>query len=156
MKKKLSFAFAAALVLCSLQKTNAQNWKIGGNIVSSDTALGTQNNYTLNLITNNATRMSIVKNGRITIGTTTSNKAKITTDGTVGNTMALFGNTLHGISLVNDIPTIGFNNYYNSGWKTLNNGYSGWIAVDNNVGNMQSQPVPAPWQVQLSAHLYEW
>jgi hypothetical protein len=28
-------------VLCSLQKTNAQNWKIGGNIVSSDTTLGT-------------------------------------------------------------------------------------------------------------------
>ena len=143
MKKKLSFAFVAALVLCSLQKTNAQNWKIGGNIVSSDTALGTQNNYTLNLITNNATRMSIVKNGRITIGTTTSNKAKITTDGTVGNTMALFGNTLHGISLVNDIPTIGFNNYYNSGWKTLNNGYSGWIAVDNNVGNMQFATCPS-------------
>ena len=144
MKKKLSFALAATvLMLCSLQKTNAQNWKLGGNIVASDTSLGTLNNYDLNFITYNAIRMRVVNNGRIAIGTNSSNKAKITTDGTVGNTMALFGNTLHGISLVNDIPTIGFNNYYSSGWKTLNTGYSGWIAVDNTTGNMQFATCPS-------------
>jgi hypothetical protein len=143
MKKQLSLALAVALMLCSLQKTHAQNWKIGGNIVSGDTTLGTQNSFDLQFITNNATRMTLVKNGRVSIGTGSFNKAKITTDGTVGNTMALFGNTLHGISLVNDIPTIGFNNYYSGGWKTLNNGYSGWIAVDNTTGNMQFATCPS-------------
>src|SRR5215470_12489622 len=133
MKTKSTFVLtAAALILCSLQKANSQNWKIGGNIVTSDTTLGTQNNFGLNLITNNVARMRIANNGRVAIGTNSINKAKLTIDGNVGNTMAIFGNSLHGLSLVNDIPTIGFNNYYNGGWKTLNDGFSGWIAVDNN------------------------
>ncbi|HEX5153484.1 MAG TPA: hypothetical protein VFW07_18670 [Parafilimonas sp.] len=69
MKKKLSFAFAAALVLCSLQKTNAQNWKIGGNATTSDTTLGTKNNHDLLMITANKERMRIDKAGNVGIGT---------------------------------------------------------------------------------------
>src|SRR5215472_1887430 len=110
MKKNLTSALAVitALALCSLQKTNAQSWKIGGNVVASDTSLGTTNNQALDIITNNTIRMLIAANGRVAVGTTSVNRAKLTTDGVVGNTMAIFGNSLHGISLVNDIPTIGF------------------------------------------------
>ena len=143
MKTNLSFVLTVTtLILCSFQKTNAQNWKIGGNAVASDTTLGTQNNFALNLVTNNTTRIRIANNGRVAVGTNSFNKAKLTTDGAVGNTMALFGSSVHGISLVNDNPTVGFNNYYNSGWKTLNAGYSGWISVDNATGNMQFASCP--------------
>jgi hypothetical protein len=70
MKKKLSFAFAAALVLCSLQKTNAQNWKIGGNNTSSDTSFGISNNHSLRIITNGNERIRVGKNGNVGIGIT--------------------------------------------------------------------------------------
>jgi hypothetical protein len=144
MKKNLTFALAAlaALTLCSLQKTNAQAWKIGGNAVLSDTTLGTTSNYDLNFITDNIVRMSIASGGRIAFGTNLVNRARITTDGTVGHTLAIFGNSLHGISLVNDVPSIGFNNYYAAGWKVLNDGYSGLIAMDNTVGNIQFATCP--------------
>jgi hypothetical protein len=145
MKKNLTCALAAitALALCSLQKTDAQSWKIGGNVVASDTTLGTTNNQALQIITNNTQRMLIAANGRVAIGTSAVNRAKLTTDGVVGNTMAIFGNSLHGISLVNDIPTIGFNNYNNGGWKALNAGFSGWIGMDNTVGNIQFATCPS-------------
>ena len=68
MKRKLSFALATALILCSLQKTHAQNWKIGGNNTTSDTTLGTSNNHALRIITNGNERIRVGNNGNVGIG----------------------------------------------------------------------------------------
>ena len=71
MKKKFTFALAATvLMLCSLQKTNAQAWAIGGNNVPKDTTLGTRNAFALRFITNNVERGRITNTGRLGIGTT--------------------------------------------------------------------------------------
>ncbi len=57
--------------------------------------------------------------------------------------MALFGQGLHGISLINDEPAIGFNNYYNGGWKVLSTGYSGMMTVSSTTGNIQFSTFPS-------------
>jgi len=139
MKKNftLAVAFMSLLLLCNSEKTNAQSWLLGGNTVTGDTTIGTKNGFNFNIITSNIPRLRINDAGRVAIGTSAFNKAKFITDGTVGNTMALFGNTLHGISLVNDVPSVGFNSYYSAGWKVMNDGYSGIVALDNSNGNMQ-------------------
>ncbi len=50
--------------------------------------------------------------------------------------------TSHGISLINDEPAIGFNNYYNGAWKVLQDGYSGMMTVSSITGNMQFATFP--------------
>lgn len=71
MKKILMPALAAAiaLLLCGLQTTNAQNWKLGGNAVTADTTLGTSNSHDLLLVTKNLERIRITQSGKIGIGT---------------------------------------------------------------------------------------
>jgi hypothetical protein len=86
--------------------------------------------------------MRIANNGLVGIGAVTLNFAKLTVNGTVGNTMAIFGSTYHGVSLLNDAPAIGFNNYYNGSWKALDTGYSGAITVNHTTGDMQFLTFP--------------
>ena len=72
MKKNLTLALAvAALIIGSLQKINAQNWKFGGNASASDTTLGTTNNHALRIITKGVDRMRITADGKVGIGTAT-------------------------------------------------------------------------------------
>jgi len=85
----------------------------------------------------NITQMVLTNEGNMGIGVTNPALAKLVTDGAVGNTMAVFGNSLHGISLVNDLPSIGFNAYYNAGWKALNWGFGGIIYLDYNTGDIK-------------------
>src|SRR5882724_7678036 len=118
MKNKLLFSTGALtlFMLFSLQKAHAQSWDIGGNTTTTDTTFGTKNARGLYIITNNASRIRIASNGLVGIGTTSLNIAKFTVNGVVGNTSAVFGNNAHGVSLINDEPAVGFNNYYNGGW----------------------------------------
>ncbi len=145
MKNKLLFLTGALtlFMLFSLQKANAQTWNLGGNTTVSDTSLGTINSRGMYIITNNSIRMRIASNGQVGVGTTSVGLAKFTLNGTVGNTMAIFGNGLHGVSLVNDEPAIGFNNYYNGGWKVIKDGYSGMMTVSSITGNMQFSTFPS-------------
>ena len=145
MKKNLTFLSTAmaVLLLCGLQKANAQAWVMGGNNnVTKDTSIGIKGAYSLKLMTSNLERMRISDAGNVGIGTTAVNSAKFTVNGTVGNTMALLGTKLHGVSLLNDPGGIGFNNYYSGGWKTLNDGYGGYITSDNTTGSMQFATAP--------------
>lgn len=144
MKKNYTFlsAVIAVLLLCGLQKANAQAWVIGGNTVTKDTSIGIKSAYSLKFITSNLERMRISDDGNVGIGTIAVNSAKFTVNGTVGNTMALLGTKLHGVSLLNDPGGIGFNNYYSGGWKTLNDGYGGYITSSNATGSMQFATAP--------------
>lgn len=144
MKKKLSLICTtiAAILLCSLNKANAQSWVVGGNTVSADASLGTKNSHSLKLITNNTQRMIFDDLGQVGIGTSSLYRARFTVNGSIGNTNAIFANNNHGISMTFDNPAIGFNTYYNTAWKTLNTGYGGWISVNNTTGQMQFATLP--------------
>ena len=72
MKNKLTFVLTfAALILCSLQKSHAQYWKLGGNPLGKDSAFGTTTNYAVKFITNNKERMRLTNAGYLGIGTST-------------------------------------------------------------------------------------
>ncbi len=144
MKKNLTFALAiTATLFCCLNKTNAQSWVIGGNTVTKDTSFGTKNAHAIKFITNNSQRMIINDAGLIGVGTNSLYRSKFNVNGGVGHTTSIFGNAAHGISLVYDNPAIGFNSYNNSNtWKPLDDGYGGWISVDNTYGQMQFATLP--------------
>ena len=78
--------------------------------------------------------MRLTSAGNLGIGVNAS-KAKLEVNGMIGNTVALFGETL-GMSLVASWPNVGFNCYYNGGWKAISAGWSGNIDVDQNTGSM--------------------
>ena len=72
MKNKLTFVLTfAALILCSLQKSHAQYWKLGGNPLGKDSTFGTTTNYAVKFITNNKERMRLTNAGYLGIGTST-------------------------------------------------------------------------------------
>lgn len=75
-------------------------------------ALGGTNNYGL-----------VVANGNTGIGTVSPDRAKLQTQGAVGNTVATFNlspNSL-GMAMVSDWPGIYFNSYYNGGTRQMSN-----------------------------------
>ena len=56
--------------------------------------------------------------------------------GSVGATVALFGDKAAGISLQSNIPSVGFNEYYNGGSKFISTGYGGKLAMFNAGGDL--------------------
>ena len=70
------------------------------------------------------------------IGLTNPTRAKLEINGMVGNTVAIFGGDGAGVSFQRDAPTIGFNQYYNSGSKYISNGYAAAQYLDHTIGTM--------------------
>ncbi len=64
-------AFITILLATAIGSLQAQNWLTTGNTVTGGEKLGSTNNKSLLLITNNQTRMKINNNGLVSIGTTT-------------------------------------------------------------------------------------
>lgn len=79
-------------------------------------------------------KMRLAADGGLGVGTTAS-KAKLQVSGMVGNTVGLFGEN-QGISLVAAWPNVGFNTYFNGGWKAISPGFAGVINLDQNDGNI--------------------
>lgn len=75
--------------------------------------------------------------GNVGIGTTNPAEAKLVIQGDVGHTVAMFGQGQAGISLVRDWATVGFNAYYNGGWKAMSNGYGALIGCDPTSGRIE-------------------
>jgi hypothetical protein len=92
------------------------------------------NSNLLAIRNNDALKFKIDATGNTQIGSGSQNIiAKFTVTETVGSTVGVFGNGA-GISIVSNWPNIGFNAYYDGGWKTLANGYSGTIQINQNNG----------------------
>jgi hypothetical protein len=78
----------------------------------------------------------LLVNGNVGIGTTSPTLGKLQTAGVVGSTAAVFASDGQGIALVASWPNIGFNSYFNAGWKAINTGYGGAIGIDEGVGGL--------------------
>lgn len=60
--------------------------------------------------------------------------AKLVVRGMVGNTAAIFGDNVPGVSIENNFPGISFNAYYNSGSKALVGGYASRMSLNTTTG----------------------
>ena len=67
-----SCTFFIYVFIFSCDELTAQtgNWKLAGNNIAGTEKLGTRNNFDLNIVTDNTTRMTIRANGRVGIGIT--------------------------------------------------------------------------------------
>ncbi len=88
----------------------------------------------------NAEQLCIAANGGVGIGTLSPTYSTFEVMGAVGATTAIFRSsptTSAGVSLITDWPAIGFNTYYNSGYKSMgNSGYASYISGDQSNGGM--------------------
>jgi len=58
---------------CDELAAQTGNWKLSGNNTAGTEKLGTRNNFDLNIVTDNTTRMTVRANGKVGIGTTNPN-----------------------------------------------------------------------------------
>lgn len=77
------------------------------------------------------------KPGKVGIGTANPAEAQLVVKGSVGNTVGMFGQGQAGISLVRDWASVGFNAYYNGGWKAMSNGRGAIIGCDPTSGRIE-------------------
>lgn len=75
--------------------------------------------------------------GNVGIATADASLAKLVVKGSVGNTIAMFGQGQAGISLVRDWSSVGFNAYYNGGWKAMSKGRGAVIGCDPTSGKIE-------------------
>src|SRR5712692_3950648 len=74
--------------------------------------------------------------GNVGIGTTTPTLGKLQVAGMVGNTSAVFGSDGTGVGLIQNWGQVGFNTYYNGGFKAINTGFGGTVGVDQSTGGI--------------------
>ncbi len=73
----------------------------------------------------------------IGLGIASPTRAKLELHGAVGSTTAIFGGESSGISLQRNMPGIGFNAYFNNGYKYISAGYGAVQYLNPNNGYMQ-------------------
>jgi hypothetical protein len=85
------------------------------------------------------------RSGNVGIGTTDPQKAKLVVKDGIGKTAAIFGSHYLPVSIVYDHPSIGFNTYYDNGWKVFSKDkYSGFLGLNPNDGSFQISTGDAP------------
>jgi len=68
------------------------------------------------------------------IGVDFPTRARLETKGMVGNTLAIFGQDVNGVSLVANFPGIYFNSYYSVGIRSIQAGRAGGLLFDPTLG----------------------
>jgi hypothetical protein len=94
----------------------------------------------LQIRTANTTRMVIGADGNVGIGASAT-RGRLEVSGAVGNTAAVFGKDA-GVSLVASDPCVGFNSYFNGGWKALSAGWSAVVDLSQGDGSLNFFTVP--------------
>ena len=90
--------------------------------------------------TGGSERLRIDGSGRVGIGTTSPTLALLQTSGQIGNTSAIFGSNTTGVSLIAADPIIGFNTYYNAGFKAIATGGASYIDGGGAVFSFANAP----------------
>lgn len=79
--------------------------------------------------------MSILDAGNLGIGNTNPILAGLVVDTKVGAVNAIFGSNTTGVAIETSNPGIGFNSYYSSGRKFINNGFGAVLSFDPGSGS---------------------
>ena len=79
------------------------------------------------------------------IGTSNPTRAKLEVNGAVGLTSAIFGGDGQGVSLIRDIPGLGFNAYFNNNMRLMRDGTGALQYYMPNLGMMA-------WDISLSGY----
>jgi hypothetical protein len=61
---------------------------------------------------------------------------KLVVRGTVGAVSAMFGDNTGGVSVMNNLPSIGFNYYYSAGGKAISTGFGSSLGQDQSTGRI--------------------
>ena len=77
-----------------------------------------------------------LKAAKIGVGTADFTRSLFATDGTVGNTLGLFGRTITGVALMGAWPSVGLNAYFNGAFKAIATGFGGVIQLTQDVGDL--------------------
>src|SRR5215216_2481838 len=70
-RTKITFAILLLAALQQISIAQTGSWKLAGNSLTGTEKLGTKNGFSLSLITNNVTRMTLTPSGKVGIGTVT-------------------------------------------------------------------------------------
>ncbi len=82
----------AVTFIINNQKVSAQNWLLGGNTTTQDTALGTKNLHSVKIISNNVERIHVDKGGNIGIGNSLP-AYPLSFANSLGDKISLYGNS---------------------------------------------------------------
>lgn len=81
--KSCKLPFVLAIILFAFYSVNAQNWQTTGNNAGQNDVLGTTNNQTLNVETNDTVRIYVKPDGNVGLGTDKTTGYKLSVDGKV-------------------------------------------------------------------------
>ncbi len=110
--------------------------------------------------------MAINPNGLVGIGTSIQTRAKLQTQGAVGNTVATFNLNANsaGLALVSDYPGVYFNSYFDTGFRQMSaTNYPAYLSFDPAIGQFEfgmnnttnsfaGNLVANPFQTRFSIH----
>jgi hypothetical protein len=108
----------------SAYKSAVLNFNDGALDISTGTGI------TAGSASNLTSRLTMTNGGNVGIGTTSPVTGLDVRTSPYSNTTARFG-TARPVYIINDDPIIGFNQYYNSGWKAGTTGYSGNVGLSS-------------------------
>jgi len=108
-----------------------------GNAADVDFGTGSGNTLgNLNLTIQGVPKLTLTSGGNVGIGTTSPTRAKLETAGSIGNTLAMFGQNTSGVSFSGAYPGIWFNSYFNGSAKSMQSGYGASITADPGTGRI--------------------
>jgi hypothetical protein len=99
-------------------------------ISSSPSAIAPGNSVSL------VTRMLILPNGNVGIGTTNADIAGLVVEKKIGAVHAMFGANTTGVAIESSFPGIGLNSYFSGGRKFIANGFGALLSLDPGTGNL--------------------
>ncbi|MES2777896.1 MAG: hypothetical protein V4722_27195 [Bacteroidota bacterium] len=137
-----SAATGAGLNVFKIQNSNAGNAISGEALGGGYGVYGYSSSDAGGYFTSVSGPALITGNGNAGIGTTPT-LGKLVVRGTVGAVSAMFGDNTSGVSIMNNLPSLGFNFYFSGGGKSIVTGFGAQLGLDQNNGRFVITSAPA-------------